>query len=239
MRRVKSTVLMSLTGVLLLAGCGGESGATHPFARPVTAIDPADQARAEAMLITSADLPVAWNGEPHVADHDRNATCVDGTGMTEIGNAYSDEFARTDASYDIHAQNQAIVFASEDQARTWLEGVRDDAVPACVKRNFTKAQKEDPDPGVEINVTSAGTLRVADVGDESFGIRLTVDVTQAGRTTPVYLDYVFVRVGDAVSVLSLINAREPFDQTEQRSQSPTTADLADVIANRMESARAS
>jgi hypothetical protein len=108
-----------------------------------------------------------------------------------------------------------------------------------VKRNFTKAQKEDPDPGVEINVTSAGTLRVADVGDESFGIRLTVDVTQAGRTTPVYLDYVFVRVGDAVSVLSLINAREPFDQTEQRSQSPTTADLADVIANRMESARAS
>jgi NADPH-dependent 2,4-dienoyl-CoA reductase/sulfur reductase-like enzyme len=116
-----------------------------------------------------------------------------------------------------NAQNQAIVFASEDQARTWVEGVRDDAVPACVRRNFTKAQKEDPDPGVEIDVTSAGTLPVADVGDESFGIRLTVDVTQAGRTTPVYLDYVFVRVGDAVSVLALINAGEPFDDTEQVS----------------------
>jgi len=55
----------------------------------------------------------------------------------------------------------------------------------------------------------------------------------------VYLDYVFVRVGDAVSVLSLINAREPFDQTEQRSQSPTAADLAGVLADRMESVRAS
>jgi hypothetical protein len=35
----------------------------------------------------------------------------------------------------------------------------------------------------------------------------------------------------------LFDVREPFDQTEQVSGSPSTADLAGVIADRMESAR--
>jgi len=239
MRGLNSIVLMSLSSFLILTACGGGSGTHHPFVPPATAIEPGAQARAEAMLITVDDLPAAWSGEPHVADKDRSATCVDGTSMTEVGNAYSDEFARTDARYDIHAQNRAIVFASEDQAQTWFDEAREDAVPACVRRNFTKAAQKDPDPGFEVRATGAGTLPVAKVGDESFGIRLTADVTQAGRTTPVYLDFVFVRVGDAVSVLSLINAREPFDQTERVSQSPTTADLAGVIADRMASAQGS
>jgi hypothetical protein len=237
MRGAKSTVLMSVTAVLLLAGCGGGSAAGHSFAEPTIAIEPTAQARAEAMLMTSDDLPASWTSKPDTANHDRSASCAYGSGATETGRAYSDQFERTDASYDIHAQSQSIVFQTEDQARAVFEGVRDDAVPDCLSRAFTEAQRKDPDPDVEVHVTGADPLPVAKAGDESSGVRLTVDVTHAGHTTPVYLDLVFVRVGDSMSVLYLINPREPFDQTEQVSGSPSTADLAGVIADRMESAR--
>jgi hypothetical protein len=239
MRGVKSTVLISVTGVLILGACGGGSGATHPFARPITAIDPADQARAEAMLITSDDLPAAWSATPHGANKDRGATCVDGSGLTETGNAFADDLERNDAGYDIGVENQVIVFQSEDQATTWFENLRDESVPACLKRRFVEAQTKHPDPSFVIDVTAVGRLPVAKVGDESSGLRLTAVVTEGARKTPVYVDFVFVRVGDSGSLLVLINAQEPFDDTEQISASPTTADLAGVIADRMESARAS
>jgi hypothetical protein len=228
---------MSVTGVLLLAACGGGSAAGHSFAYPTTAIEPTAQVRAEAMLITSDDVPAAWTAEPNDANRDRGAPCVYGSGTTETGPAYSDKLSRTDASYDINAQSQAIVFQSEDQARAFFAGLRDDAVPDCLRRDFIAAQRKDPDPDLEVNVTSVDTLPVATAGDESFGLRMMVDVTRAGHTTPVYLDVVFVRVGDATSMLTLVSARQSFDQTEQVSGSPSTADLAGVIADRMESAR--
>jgi hypothetical protein len=191
------------------------------------------------MLITSADLPVAWRATPHGPDNDRGASCVDGSGLTETGNAFADDLERNDAGYDIRVENQVIVFQSEDQATTWFENLRDESVPACLRRRFIDAQKEHPDPSFVIDVTGVRRLPVAKVGDEASGLRLTAVVTEGARKTPIYLDFVCVRVGDSGSVLMLVNAQEPFDDTEDISGSPTTADLAGVIADRMESARAS
>ena len=87
------------------------------------------------------------------------------------------------------------------------------------------------------DVTNAGNLPVAKVGDDSTGMRLTINVAGPATTIPAYLDFVFVRVGDAVSGLVLFDVREPFDRTEQVSGSPSTTDLAGVIADRMASAR--
>ncbi|MDX6495780.1 MAG: hypothetical protein QOE17_1766 [Gaiellales bacterium] len=240
MRAMNSTVLMCVTGVLVLgAGGGGSGAANHSFTSMATAIDPSDQARAEAMVITSADLPAAWTSTPDDAERNRDARCVDGSGLTESGRAFSDVLARTDAGYDIHMQSQATVFESEDQARTWFARLRDDAVVACVRRAFNDEQKRDADAGIRFDVTGAGNLPVANVGDESTGIRLTIDVTGPAQTIPAYLDYIFVRVGDATSGMILFDVRQPFDETETMSGSPTTADLAAVLADRMESARRS
>jgi hypothetical protein len=71
------------------------------------------------------------------------------------------------------------------------------------------------------------------------GIRLTVNVKQDGRTTPVYVDFEFIRVGDAVAALVLVSGIVPFDDAERISGSPTSADLAALIAQRMDGLRAS
>ena len=239
MRGAKSTVLMSVTAVLLLGACGGGSGTRggHSSGHLTTAIESAAQARAETMLITSADLPAAWTSTPDDEERDSNEACVDGNGLTETGRAFSDVLERGDAGYDVHMQSQATVFESEDQARTWFSRLGDDAVIPCVVRNFKVDQNQNADPGITWDVTKAGNLPVAEVGDESTGIRLTISVSGPALTLPAYLDFVFVRVGDAISGFVLFDVREPFDQTEQMSGSPSTADLAGVIADRMESAR--
>ncbi len=91
MRGTKSTVLMSMTGVLLLGACGGESGTKgHSFGHPTTAIEPAAQARAETMLISERGPPGRLDLEPDDEGRDTDEPCVDGNGPTETGRAFSD-----------------------------------------------------------------------------------------------------------------------------------------------------
>jgi hypothetical protein len=236
MRGVKSTVL---TGAALLSGCGdGSGGGSHPLQPPTTAIDARSQARAEAMVITAGDLPAAWTSMPSRPSSD-SAVCVDGNGLTAAGKASSAEFDRTDAGYDMHVRSLALVFQSEDQAKTWFKRLGSDAVPACIEHSFTAAQSKHPTPGTEYTITGVAKLPTARAGDESSGIRLTVNVKQEGRTTPVYVDFEFIRVGDAVAALVLVSGRVPFDDAERISGSPTSADLAALIAQRMDGLRAS
>lgn len=217
---VGAIVLVALAAVLAACGAASSASSRGPI---VSDHDTADQARAEAMLLTVDDLPPAgWTGTPWKRSSFQITRCIPMGDLTEKGDAHSDNFDRGPARITSHAT----VYGGAAEATAAMQRLRAPGVLDCATAALNTELKKHAEPGVTFDRLKIAPLDVPAAGDESSGLRITTTVYTQGQTLQLYSDGVFVRVGDAVSTLGFTNLPTPIDPA-------TRSHLVDVVAGRM------
>jgi hypothetical protein len=232
--RVRKTAVAIMVGLVVLLGstaCGSGAGAASAVVPASTHIDPGDQTRAAGAALARDDFPAAFRQESATSGSD--SSCIDGSGLTITGSAKSDMFIRDDASYAMFAQSRTVVLDGEDEARAYFAKSQQSGVFDCVAKRV--ASGEANSSGVVWKFADWDRIPGPRAGDQAFTARLRFTVTANGEADVLVDDVTFVRVRDAVSVIQLFDFGEPFDQTSAVFDGPTSDDLVQAVAGRMQS----
>lgn len=148
-RRRWPLAFAALVAVLAMSGCGGgggggdesakETGTTGTTAptqteptqtEPTRRINPADQKRAEAMVLQLSDFPTGWRGTPDKKDDDSSVECfqVDQGDVVITGRKASDDFSTGSTT---QASSLGAVYESVADAETIYEQISDGRLADC------------------------------------------------------------------------------------------------------------
>lgn len=176
----------------------------------------ADQAIAEAALLTLQDFPAGWEAAPPAENdeedrpgRERIADCV-GVDYEQL---YDEENTEADSPTFI-AENdnevsQTVSLASDEadmvevfeigSTQTFLE---------CAGESIKDSVAEEGEDGVSVGEVTVNQLTVGSFGDETLAYRVTVPIEAEGFNIDVKLETALVRVGRAqvnISTTSLIS----------------------------------
>lgn len=230
-------MVIAIVAFLLAAGtaCGGGNG--DETASP-SAIEPAAQERAEAMVLQLSDFPTGWRGSaPEEADREGFRKCVgtDLSGFTKIGDASSQDFAKGDST---SASSEAIVYKDEQQAIDAFSEISDGLNSADAEDCFQNIVEENVrnqstgNDQFRIGEVDVGQLNLTQPGVEDFSawqVVIPVEITSGvgeGFAPNVYIEFVGLRQGNAVASVSTQDSFTEFD-TDLRDK------LIQTVAQRM------
>lgn len=217
---------------VLLTGCGREDEAADS-SRPdeggqseaendddVQAPSPADQAVAEAALLTLDDFPAGWEAQPADEDEEdeetqrRIAECV-GVAYEDLyqgdssATADSQKFVSTD---DSEVSNSVNVGADEDWAANAFEIASRPEFRECTIDETRKAIDEAAEEeDLEVGELSLNEISFDDYGDDTLAFRLTIPLEVQGLSLEATGDFVLVRVGRALTTVTTFSTETPFD----------------------------
>lgn len=200
----------------------------------------ADEAVADATLLTLDDFPAGWEEVPATDDEDDDdlqteiAECldVDPAELTAANPSASSTFASPDDE-EVSAK-VSLTPSSEDTSRA-LEIMRYDAAPGCYGQGVKALLAErlvaadDVPEGLEIGEPTFNRLSFEDLGDDSVAFRLTIPVSLQSFNVDVYIDLVVVRVGRAGITTTFQSELSPFDPDE-------AARLTQIVVDRVAAA---
>jgi hypothetical protein len=235
-RRWEPTVIVV---ALCLAAAGSSCGGDGGQALPAETVDPAAKARADSIVVKLSDLPAGYRvytssnsgGEAESGGPDLSTECTD-TDPTKdavIGDADDVEY-ETELAY---LTSDAAIFASADEAEGAFEQLRqvidDPSFEDCLLELMGKSIEE----GAEVKGVTVEDLDVTlpAGADElvSWRMQVPVEATDPSSATVefmTYMDFVFLRGGDATSILMTLGLTEPFDEALRDS-------LLERVAGRM------
>jgi hypothetical protein len=208
-----------------VAGSGGTGRKTAPTTTrpgtPQTTSKPAaaaaphsvnsaeDQAVADQVALTAADLPHGFRADSPAPSHALDSpfpqckafhTRLAGTNA--VATAMSPDFS--DAAQRVASSVHLLV--TQSQAASVVDMLANRALPRCLDQVFEKEVRASiarssaaPIDALDVRVRR---LSVAPVGDQSAALRVVTTVTSRGVTTPISADLVSFRVGRA-AVLSV------------------------------------
>jgi hypothetical protein len=228
----RSSFGLFLTGLLAattLAACGG--GAESESDRTAqTVIQPDAQAAAEEIVLKIGDFPDGWRATPadqeDEAGQDEFNDCIgaDFSEFTINGEAESDDFASGEAT---QASSQATLVASEEEASDAYDkfaAVMDERerMGECLDELLRRQQDD-----VEFGEVELGQLSFKGPDVEQAGAwQATVTGEAEGVSVDVYMDFVALQEGRAISIIFFLDVFSPFD-SELRSE------LVEAVADRM------
>jgi hypothetical protein len=229
-------MMAALVGVVLAAtaACGGNGNGDDTASG--RAIEPEAQQRAESIVLKLSDFPNDWRASAPEADDsggDKFNQCigVDYSGLTRIGDAESQDFAKGDST---EATSDVVIFKNEQQSVDAMsehsEGLGGTAAEDCVQDLVEQAVKQEG--GFKLGEIDVGELSFTPPGvDEAkaWQIVIPVEITSGvgeGFEPNVYLELVTLREGDTVAVLTTQDVLTEFDR-ELRGK------LVQTIAGRM------
>ena len=224
-----------------MPACGGSDGAGDGGGGDDTAseraIEPEAQERAESIVLKLADFPDGWRAsapeeEDSAADEEFNK-CIgtDFSGLTEIGDANSQDFATGDST---EASSEATIFKSDQQAEDGMSelaaGMSGSAVEDCFQDLIEEALRGEK--GFKLGEVDIGELSLTtpDVEEaKAWQIVIPVEITSGaaeGLSANVYIELVALREGDAAATMTTLDVLTEFDP-ELRNQ------LVQTVAGRM------
>ena len=204
----------------------GESDVRNDLAEPDEADEPtetdapaqdveADQAAADAALLTLSDFPAGWSEAP-ADDEDEDTTelderfaeCfgieADSEGIIDTeAEASTGDF--TDPNEDTTISHGVNVAATEEELTAAFGTFASDDLPACLTDAYNDALlgslgDEVPDD-VEIGDVTVARLNITPTGDQTSALRINVPISSSGFGIDAYFDVVFTRVGRSGSAL--------------------------------------
>ena len=224
----KSTAALAVLAAMV-TGCGGEDakGADRKDERSSASAAPTpnatDAAIAQASLLTLSDFPAGWEAKAPDQDDDdedaqrRLADCV-GVPFEDLdqrghrSKAESKDFVSED---DDEISNSVAVITEQTRTTRAFAIVSSAKYRECALEELKSAMKDAfDDEGYEITDISLNELSFDDFGDETSAFRVTATVEAEGMEIDVIVDYVFVRVGRAVTTITAQATFSPFDSAE-------------------------
>jgi hypothetical protein len=212
---------IGILGVAIAAAACGTSGSgtTAPPAVPLQSAA-ADHARLTQMLLRLDDLGPNWRQDkpsdtPSKCDPEpKDVTITAGSWKSHgVNLSYG-------TSTEIHSD--AIVFASERDAQKTIALYTAPSVMRCLKHQFQKALRNG---SVQLRGVHLSRLNRHSVGDQTAGIRITLNLAKGRQPYQYFLDTFFIRQDRAVGMFSYGAAFKP-------APSSTEDALADAIAQR-------
>lgn len=204
--------------VVLLAACGSSGGSTSGAGSSSTTsttgpADPsvaADRRIAAVAVVRPTDLP-GWTvaARPpskgsEIKDAARSipacATFVAGLHDGRVA-ARSKKLTKDGTT----VTGDADVYATAADLQAQLDLYRDPTIVDCLQQLFTKALQSTAPAGATVESVSVSPIAVEDVGDGSYGFRMTAAVTRDGAPQTILRDIVgvtFGRVGVSLTVTS-------------------------------------
>lgn len=244
-RRVAVTlVVATLLGVACSGGSSSDERAettttstttttTIPTTTTTIPIDPeADEAAAQAALLTASDMP-GWSE----LENEDDAEDGSGSGSGQEGEAgtFFDQLAdcagvapppvahATARNPGFRSPRGEVVFsnvgftAGPDEAAALLDFFRHEAMPDCYVRIYREGMIEGRDArglAGEIGTPRFKETRFDALGDDVVGFRITTPTGPPEPRPEQIVDWVFVQVGRVNVTMAFIGAGEPFDAPE-------------------------
>ncbi|HVF14638.1 MAG TPA: hypothetical protein VM942_08565 [Acidimicrobiales bacterium] len=221
--RVRMGLIVALILVLSLVACGG--GEDPPSAAE-------DQARAEQMVLTAADLPGMTQGEEDDSDDEDDpiGDCLESPVLTELGNGPRSAESAFNDDEETQLRSSAVNLAeSEDDAKEAFGQVKEAAFLTCFQDAVRSGFDDAIGQGLAVTNLSASNLPDASHGDESVTYRVTLDLGLQGQSVPASFDYMFIREGRVVAVLVSFDLNGSLDDAERGR-------LAELLSDRMQDA---
>ena len=212
---------MGACGVLAFAvGCGDDSSTTGSGSAsemsdrrtaPKVDIDPTDQARAKAMMVTLADVGPGWI---QVADRDGDlggAFCGDDpNGVTVTGDSPNTHDTVGLEEPFLFAASSIRVYATEEDARRSYDSLAP-AITGCLARILVG-----DDPDVTIDEPVVAMIGLTGHGDEQLARGMTMHAEwDDGTSGEITLDLVVFRQDRAIAVVTCGGILAKFPRVEE------------------------
>ena len=180
----------SLAALLAMAALS-VAGALAAGGDPVKKIKPADQARAEKIAVSLADVGAGWKATKS-SSTSSDPKCSyynpDQSDLVENGHYDSPDFTRKDGSF---VTSTIGIFATSAQARTGYGRVVRPELPKCLGELFVKGITK-PNSA---KVVSTGVLAFPRYSDRSNAYRVVFSFKGPSGSIPVVLDVVTINRG--------------------------------------------
>ena len=207
-------------------------------------VDPADQAIADAALLTLDDMPQNWTESPLEEDEDEPVTPEIEAAQAQFVGCFGVEFSDDGDPFGLGGARASsgefrgntdftitnkVAIADDAGTERVMAQYTDPSVPACVAPAMTAVLEAGfaADPAYADFVIGDVTVDVLDLtqwGDGTIGYRTYVPVTGPDGGFELYMDQVVVRVGRGLSALQFQSPGSPFEVFEVDSYAMLSAE---------------
>jgi len=203
--------VVAVTALLSGAACG--SGSSKPAAA-------ADKAKAEQIVLTSADLP-GFTAEPDNKSDSSSANPLDAclknnpllTDGEKPRGASGTDFSKEDGN--VHVSSGAVLGETKAEARKAFSDLKGALSGQCVKDGLKSSIEDGVDPGLTVGEVSADSLSTSKVADEVVASRLTVPLEANGQQLSVFVDLTILRQGRVFAGVYDTSSGSPFPDAER------------------------
>jgi len=164
-----------------------------------------DKAILKAGVITKTDVPADWTSKPSKASSDalkglkecKKINTTVAAAKKDEPRARSREFDDPVSQARSQAENVVYAFQNKKAAGQFVSVFKGSAATACFERLGTEIERNQP---ATTPPTVSPITDLQGVGDEALGYEIAATYTQNGGEATLYIDYIAVRVGRAVTI---------------------------------------
>jgi hypothetical protein len=193
------TAIVAIACVALAGACGSSAGSKSATDDPTTTTakpnPAADQARAESLVLTAADLPTGWVAKPHVkdpsdkAENQKLAQCVGALNPNaQTADVDGDDFdmGSNEISSEVTVADTRAHFLSDSNA------LKSAKLISCTQTIFSEDLPKTlakSDPGVTIHDLKLSRLSSPTYGEITVGLRASLTLTgPTGTSVQLVID---------------------------------------------------
>jgi hypothetical protein len=202
-------ILLALLGSsVALASVGGD---------PEKRINPADQARARAMLVRKSDLGPGYRVLPSGSDVDSDCAALDESDLMLTGEAQTSTFASGLLSI---ASNAGVYRSVADANASWRRGTSAAGLRClqdATRREYAKQR---------LQLRSFRKIAFPRVAERTVALRIVFEGQSQGLNIRLYLDVIAMKQSRAEAAVAFGSAIDPLERGEQ-------VRLARLVAGRM------
>lgn len=193
-----------------------------------------DKAILKAGVITKADVPAEWTSAKSSSSSDalkgikecKKINTAVTTAKKDNPRARSREFSDPVQAHGTTAENTVYAFSNNRSASRFVSAYQGAGATACFDKLAAAVVQGRPTAGPP---TAAPITDLQGVGDEATGYEIAATFTQNGGTATLYIDFVVVRVGRAVT---------GFGFTNVDARIPQGPDIVNAVVQRVSAAEA-
>ena len=179
-----------------------------------------DKATARAIALRISDFPAGWTSTPHQESKDdpgmgkQFSDCM-GLPVDKLipdsESVDSPDFHTGSGADEKEVQNSVGIGSADDVDKAF-DILASDKLPQCFKEALDASLKKQP--GLEnatVGAAKVEPLSVGEFGEKTIAYRVSVTVSARGISLDVYIDFVFIKVGNVGIMLSTQSLSQPFD----------------------------
>jgi len=220
MKRALRILTAFVLPLVLMAGVACGSGSTSaPSAAQ-------DKARAASIVLTASDLPGFEVDDPDdTGDEGGFLSCLDNPTWTEDPKPRGVESAFR--SEDAIVNTGVLLTVTDAEAQQAFADAKVASTSQCVRDGMKAEVAGEADPGLTVGDVAIAPLPSLELGDESIGSRLAMEISEGRDRLSLFADLTFIRRGRIVTGLVMIQSGTPFPDAERIRLTTLVADRMD------------